>query len=223
MNAPIPPLVPIQPNVYRLVQLPAALSPHNRFTLAPLVRRNQISSVRAKLWLGRNFAFTGDPPESFFELTAITQFAFHGRITRAIVGNELAMAFSNDAPPSLVNDPLPLISQVTIQLDGPDQILPELFDFDALANSVLMFAGDEIFSLSASTLTGPGAYTLTAIRSRLGTPQPDHANGEEIFIIGLADLTLVQHPLLAAGNTARFKLTIGMQHPSDVDAGDQLL
>lgn len=223
MNAPIPPLVPIQPNVYRLVHLPAALSPNGQYTLAPMVRRNQASSVRSKLWLGRNFAFNDDPPESFFQLAGITQFAFHGQLTTNIPIDMMVTSFSNALPASMANDSLPLISQIGIQLDGPDLILPELFDFDALANSVLMFAGDELFSLAAATLTAGGAYTLTAIRSRLGTAAVDHALGEEIFIIGLSDLTLVQHPLLATGNTGRFKLTIGMQQPSDVDSFDQVL
>jgi hypothetical protein len=218
MNAPIPPLVPIQPNIFRLAQLPAALSPNGQFTLAPLVRRNQASSTRAKLWLGRNFAFNGDPPESYFELASVSSFAFHGQLTGALLANQALTAFDNALPASIPDNPFPLIGGISIQLDGPDLILPELFDFDALANSMLMFVGNEIFSLASATLTATGVYTLTAIRSRFATIAADHAAGADIFVIGLADLIPVQHPLLVSGNTGRFKLTVGMQQVTDQDA-----
>jgi hypothetical protein len=223
MNAPIPALVPLPTNQFRLIALPAALSPAGQYTLSPLVRRNQQSSYISKLWLGRNFAFNGDPPESFFELATVNRFAFHGQLTDALPANQALTNFSNPLPASITENPLPLIAGIDIQLDGPDLILPECFDFDALANALLLFIGPEIFSVAGASLTAAGAYTLSAIRSRFATAATDHAAGDEIFILPLADLLPCQHPLLAAGNTGRFKLTVGMQQPSDVTAFNQAL
>jgi hypothetical protein len=206
----------ISQNKIQIVTLPAPLSPNGKFTLAPLVRRNQRSSAQARLFLGRNFSFNGNPPDSFFELAAIRRFAFHGQLTADLAIGAPAISFANPLPASLGNDPLPLVGGVNIQLDGPDLILPECFDFDALSNALLLFVGDEIFSIASAAMTGAGAFTLQAIRGRFGTGILNHQNGDEIFILPAADLTVLQHPFFATGNTALFKLTMGVQQPGDV-------
>ncbi|MGA2787648.1 MAG: hypothetical protein ABSF60_08975, partial [Verrucomicrobiota bacterium] len=86
----------------------------------------------------------------------------------------------------------------------------------------LLFVGNEIMSIAEATLTDSGAYTLTVVRGRFGTAIADHALGDTVMIIALADLLPLQHPHFLGGNTGRFKLTLGGQDASDVDAFDQV-
>ena len=206
----------ISQNKVRIVTLPADLSPNGKYTLAPLVRRNQRSSSLARLYLGRNFAFTGDPPESFFEFASIRKFALHGQLTADLAIDAPLISLTNSLPSGFAENPLPLIDGITIQLDGPDLVLPECFDFDALSNALLLFIGDEILSIAAAAMTRAGAYTLRAIRGRFGTATADHANADEIFILTAADLTPLQHPSFVPTATCLFKLTVGMQQLGDV-------
>ena len=223
MNAPIPPLAPMPKSNFRLFSLPAALCPNGQYSLAPLVRRNQSSSYISKLWVGRNFAFDGDAPDSFFELATIRAFAFHGLLDADLPATAPMISFTNPLPASIAENPLPLVTGIAIQLDGCDLVLPECFDFDSLANALLLFIGDEILSISNAAMTGAGGFELTAIRGRFGTAIADHAQGDDIFILPLADLTILQHPSFASGATALFKLTIGMQQLTDVASFTQQL
>jgi len=197
-------------NFERLIKLPATLAPGGNLSLAALVRRNHCREMGAAVWLGRNFAFQGTAPESYFHLGAVRRFAFHGKLTSDLKSDSPLLPIANPIPKYATN-PVPLVDGPQIQLDGVDLILPELFDFDALVNATLLFVGDEILSIAAATLIGPGAFALQVIRGRFGTMIATHLVGADFFIIPLADLTILQHPSFVPGGTSLFKLTIGVQ------------
>lgn len=204
-------------NCARLVKLPAPLAPGGNLSVGALVRRNHRSETGASIWLGRNFAFNGKPPDSYFHLGTVRRFAFHGKLASSLPAGCPVLPISNPVPP-FAAQPITLVDGPQVQLDGVDLILPEFFDFDALVNATLLFVGDEILSVAAATLTGPGAFDLQVIRGRFGTVPATHLAGMEIFIIALADLTILQHPSFVPGGTSLFKLAIGVQQPSAIAA-----
>ena len=208
---------------YGILELPAALCPESKPALAALVARDQQSTIVSKLWLGRNYVFNGTAPDSYLALATITKFAFHGVLTGDFAAATAFVSIANALPAEAVGSPFPLAAGLPVQFDGPDIILPDVFDFDALANTLLLFVGGEIMSISGATLTAAGAYDLTVIRGRFGTAIADHLAGDIVFVIALADLVPLQHPHFLAGNTARFKLTLGSQQVADVDPFDMVL
>lgn len=231
-NPPVPPLAPI-PNEppSTIVELPAALCPNSKPAISLIACRGTQSDTAAVLYLGRNYAFNGAAPDSFFPLASITGFAFNGTLTADFPASTPFVAISNPLPAEAGNvgqsgssgspgSGFPLAAGLQIQLTGVDLILPDVCDFDALANSVLLFVGDEIMSVAEANMTAAGAFSLTVIRGRFGTPIDDHSNGDSVWIIPLANLKPLQHPHFLAGNDALFKLTIGDQDVSDVDAFD---
>jgi hypothetical protein len=216
---PVPALVDIPVNSrYGIVELPVALCPSGRPAIAALVARDMQNTVVAKLWLGRNFAFNGSPAESYLLLSTITTFALHGSLAADFPAATAFVSITNALPSEATGNPFPLTTGLLIQLDGPDLILPEVCDFDALANTLLLFVGNEIMSVAEATLTASGAYGLTVIRGRFGTAIADHSASDTVMIISLTDLVALQHPHFLAGNTAEFKLALGTQQVSDVDA-----
>ena len=201
---------------FLLAQLPADLSPGGKVTLAPLLARWNPMITSATLWLGRNYAFNGSPPASFLPLATLHKFAFHGFATADFPASTPFVAVANPPPAPLSSEsPFPLAAGLIVRLDGCDTVLPEAFDFDALANALLLFAGGEIMSVAESSLRADGTYSLTVIRARYGTAIADHPAGDEVLLIPLADLTSLQHPLFAAGNVVQFLLTIGRQTIAD--------
>lgn len=218
----VPPLEPIPTTTAALFELPVALCPNSQPAIAALVQRDATSTLSAQLWLGRNYVFNGTAPESFFALGTITKFALHGELTADYPASAATLAIAN-ALPAEADNPLPLTDGFNVQLDGPDQTMPDVSDFDALANTVLLFVDGEIMSVAEASLTGAGAYGLTVIRGRFGTPIQDHAAGAAVYIIARADLAIFQHAHFRGGNTGRFKLIFDFQQISDVDAFDQVL
>lgn len=193
-----------------VVKLPSPAWPEN--SVAPLVCRRTQSDRAGILYLGRTYCFSGEPPESYARLGTFTGFA---------MGGKLVGALSAFAPAGLVENPLPAgfgkctPVKMQIQIAGRDKILPDVCDFDALADSLLLFCGGEIISIAEATMTAAGAYDLTVLRGRLGTGWSDHDGGTEIWIMPRARLTAFQHPFLSPGNSAKFKITVGKHPPAD--------
>ncbi|MGA2788766.1 MAG: phage tail protein, partial [Verrucomicrobiota bacterium] len=123
---------------FALVELPVGLCPNNKPAIAALVARDTQGMVSAQLFLGRNFVFNGDPPDSFFMLKAITRFAFHGTLAADFAAATAFTAIANALPAEATDNPFPLTDGLALQLDGPDIILPDVSDFDALANTLLL-------------------------------------------------------------------------------------
>lgn len=148
-----------------------------------------------------------------------------GTLTADFPASTPFVAIANPLPAEAGNvgqsgSDFPLAAGLQIQLIGIDLILPGVSDFDALANTVLLFVGDEIMSIAEADMTASGAYSLTVIRGRFGTPIENHTNGDTVWILTLANLKPLQHPHFLAGNDAQFKLTIGDQDIADVTAFD---
>jgi hypothetical protein len=225
-SPPVPDLQPIPaPSPSAIVELPFALCPNGLPAIGALVARSTQSDSFATVYLGRNYVFNGTPPASFFQFAAITGFALNGTLSADFPASTPFVSIANPLPAEAGNvgqpdSDFPVAAGLQIQLTGVDLILPGVCDFDALANSVLLFVDDEIMSIAEATLTGVGAYSLTVIRGRFGTPIDDHGNGDSVWIIPLANLQPLQHPHFLAGNDAQFKLTIGQQDVSDVTAFD---
>jgi hypothetical protein len=231
-SPPVPDLQPIPaPSPSAIVELPLSLvgaiqgfSPAQAApAIAALVTRALQSDAFATLYLGRNYVFNGTPPASFLQLAALTGFAFTGTLTADFPASTPFIAIANPLPAEAGNvgqSGFPLAAGLQIQLIGIDLILPGVSDFDALANTVLLFVGDEIMSIAEAEMTDSGAYSLTVIRGRFGTPIEDHASGDTVWIITQANLKPLQHPHFLAGNNSQFKLTIGDQDIADVTAFD---
>lgn len=183
-----------------------------------LLTRVTQADAYATLYLGRNYVFSGLAPASFAPLATITGFAMYGALSADFLASAAYEVPANALPVEGRNpNPFPLVAGMGIQLEGVDIVLPDVCDFDALANSVLLFAGNEIMSVAEATMTASGAYTLTVIRGRFGTVIADHHNGDTVWIIPLASLKAIAHPHFQVGNVAQFKLTIGSQNISDVN------
>jgi hypothetical protein len=214
----VPPLDPIPTTASVIIELPVLLCPNNKPAIAALIARDQVSTFTASLYLGRNFVFNGVPPESYSLLAKFSIFALTGALTADFLASTGFVAITNQLPAQATDNPFPLCAGLAVQLTGPDLILPDVCDFDALANTILLFCGSEIMSIAEATLTAASAYTLTVIRGRFGTAIVDHHAGDAIWVIAKADLDPLQHPHFLGGNTAEFKLTLGTQTTVDVNA-----
>jgi hypothetical protein len=184
----------------RLVELPPALCP-GQPAIAALVARDSTAITNFALWLKRNFAWSGAPPDSYSLVQTPTRFALHG-ITQS----------DYPAATRLIDLELGVI----VQLDGPDVILDAVSAFDALANTMLGFLDDEILSLAGWTLLGPGLYQLQFVRGRFGTPIEFHPAGTQILMVGQGDLPVITQPAFRADNTATVKIPLGRKSVSDV-------
>src|SRR6185503_11024349 len=153
----------------------------------------QAISAGYKVHLGKNY----DPsvgeiaPESYDVIGSTDRFAWRGTLNDAL-----------DASEPLMDDARGL--QVT--LTGPDTELDDVTPFDALADELLAFVGDEIFSISEAELVGVDSYRLSVVRARYGSQRESHAAGAEVFIIRREDLQQLQHPHFQPKNTAVLKI-----------------
>jgi len=204
----------------RIVELPIGLKPTADIYVAALTQRNQASDTQARLYLSKNFAFNGDPADSYLQLARMSRFAWYGVLTADFLAAAAKTAVVNTLPvlpPEVpASSPFPLVAGLAIQLDGPDLILDEVTDFDSLAGALLVFVDDEIMSISVADLTGAGAYTLTIVRGFFGTTIADHAAGTDVHIIRRADMIPVTHPSFQTGNIIQLKLAIGVENVSDI-------
>lgn len=191
--------------VVRIVQLPPPLSPEGKPALAALVARRQCDVISAQILLGRNFSFAGTPPESYRHLAHVPACAFHGFLTADFPATD------DFARPR---------SGLKIRLDGPDLVLPEMFDFDAIYDEFLVFCGGEIMSVSAASMTGVGEYELTVLRGRMIPLIQSHAAGDHLFAISREHLRPLIHAHFKPGNTARFKVLVGTNTLSEVSPVD---
>lgn len=189
------------PSMMTVVQLPPAFAGAN--CVAPLICRQTKADSLAHCWLGRTYAFSGEPPESYAWLGPVRSFALQGTLQGLTIG-------------PVMNNPLPQpggaspeLDTLQVKLEGIDRLMPEVTDFDSLDNTTLLFAGREIMSVASAKLLD-GVYTLTALRSRFGTHDV-HEIGEPVWIAQRARLKVFSHQFFAAGNTAKFKITIGRQ------------
>jgi len=226
-TTPVPDPIVIQPNSrFGIVELPLALCPAAPSdssggasnAIAALVARDQKNTIQAKVYLGRNYVFNGSAPDSFLLLATLVKFAFNGSLTADFPAASAAISIGNALPAEGAG--VTVVDGLQIQLDGPDLILPDVCDFDALNNTVLLFIGDEIMSISEATLTASGAYSLTVIRGRYGTAIADHAEGDQVLIINRTDIVPLTHAHFLAGNDGQFKVTVGAQQVGDVDPFD---
>jgi hypothetical protein len=86
-----------------------------------------------------------------------------------------------------------LIDQTTrleLQFDSDDNTIDDLDLDDALSDTVLLFAGDEILSVFDAELLGVGHYRVSTVRGRFGTPRLTHAVDAPLYLMPRADLLL---------------------------------
>jgi hypothetical protein len=188
-----------------LIQLRGELSPDGKAAVAILAARDMQAAMGARIYLHRNFAFDGKPPESWFQVGALRAFAFHGALTNAFpaTSQPVTIAIKTPAVEGLV-----IHAGMQLELDGPDLIFPELTDFDALYGGLLLFVGSEIMSIAAADLLKRGKFVLTVIRNFAGTQISDHPAGADCFILPRAGLRPIQHPHIRAGNLIRMKIAL---------------
>lgn len=211
-SAPGPMPAPMQMTV---VKLPPAFGAGDN-AVAVLVPRKTTTDNYATLWLGRTYCFNGTPPDSYAHLGKTKGFGWSGKMSIGTRDGSITDHADLEPDNPFPNGFAPAQPELMqVQLAGVDQILPECHDFDALADATLLFCGKEIMSIARAQMTAAGAYTLTVLRGRLGTPIPDHAAGDPLWIVERSRLKAFTHPFFAAGNAAKFKVTIGRQTPAD--------
>jgi hypothetical protein len=200
-----PPLEPIPDTArFAIVELPPALCP-NQPALAALIARDNASITTATLWLGANYDWFGNPVNSFSQFASVTKFAWHG-----------ALLADYPADTNVID----LQTGILVQLDGVDLVLPDTTPFDALADRLLVFLGDEILSVTHATLLAVGLYRLQVVRGRFASPVTSHASGDVVFVVTRDALVPLTHPQFQPNNVARFKLTFGDGDVADVDPFD---
>ena len=203
-----------------VITLPAGLSPSTGTWMASLVQRNQATDASTQLFLSKAFAFSGTPNDSYLLIASQSRFAWGGQLTADFLAATAAIAITNALPalPPEVPNPPSLVAGLQVQLTGPDLILDEVSDFDALAGALLVFVDNEIMSVDVTTLTAAGAYSLTVIRGMFGTAIADHDAGADIFIVRRTDIVPFTHPSFQTGNTPVFKILTGAGTLADATA-----
>lgn len=84
-----------------------------------------------------------------------------------------------------------LIDQTTrleLEFDTDDNTIEDLNLDDALLDTMLVFAGDEILSIFDAELIGTGHYKVSAVRKRYCTPKLTHPAGEALYLMPREDL-----------------------------------
>jgi hypothetical protein len=190
---------------YRIFELPQALWLNGKPSVQLLCSRNMVTTSRGQLWLGKNFAFAGEPAESYRLLQSFNHFAWHGK---------LMADYPARTDPFKAVPVIDLSCGLKVQLDGPDLILDEIHDFDAVHGEFLMVVGDEIMFAAQPKLAGVGLYTIKALRGQLGSPIQQHLAGADVFIIRASDVKPLIHPSFKCGNVGKFKVTLGVQQAS---------
>ena len=199
-------------SIVRMVKLPVEICDEKN-ALGVLAARQTTTDTFARLLLARDFAFNGEPPESFMQLCSVKWFAFHGKI---------AVDFLVSEPIRTQNKPahLPgfhLAKDIQIQLEGVDLILPEVSDFGAVNGELLLFVRDEIMAIASAKMTARGLYSISALRGFYNSGLGDLRAGDEVFIIDSAQLPIARHSHFRAGSALRFKFAIGRRPASDCD------
>jgi hypothetical protein len=187
-----------------VVPVPASLAgAENR--VAALICRRTVSDTVAHVYLGRTYAFTSDAPQSFAGLGKVRGFALTGQLVAWAAGP----AIENRPPNSIqILD----LATIVVKLVGVDRIMPDVSDFDALADTTLLFCENEILSVARAAMQPDGSYALTVLPGRFGTPTNGYFRpGDTVWIVSRARLNFFGHPIFAAGNTAKFKITVGKQ------------
>lgn len=186
----------------RLIELPFDLWPDSRTALAALVPRPSPLTAGWALYLGNGTALAAT---SYALLAAGNRFAIPG----LLLADYPATAPTVDAV------------GVTLQLGSVDGTLDELSTFDGLANTQLLFLGDEIMSIAGVTLVGVQRYRLSVIRARYATRKEIHAAGGAAYLLAREDIQPITHPQIRPGNELAVKLVLrggGVQEDlSDVE------
>jgi hypothetical protein len=176
----------------RVIELPISLCPEGKLTLTVLASRPADGITGFSVHLAKNYAFDGDPVDSYANLASSTRFAL-----RAVLRTDYV------ATTDLIDQTVGF----AVQLVGPDQVLEDFTPFDGVSDEWLVFIGDEIMSLHQATLAGVGFYQLFPIRARHGTERAEHGVGTECFIVQRSALVLLQHPQFALHNDYELKLS----------------
>ena len=186
-----PQLSPVLPDLeqVRLVELPLALCLDGKPALTVLARKDTASALGAAVWLDRNFDGSAAPPDSYELL---------GTATLCQAGT-----LAEDYPAGRSGD---VTGGPVVQLEGPDTTLDEGFVFDALADSMLLFMGDEIMSVAGMETLGAGLYQLHGFRGRFSTPIGNHSNGDAAFLIRRDQLGVFSHAHFQVGTTVKCKV-----------------
>ncbi len=189
-------------NPFRIFELPPKLWLDGKPSIQLLCARNKRTTSHGKLYVGKSISFLGKPLESYQLLTAFSRFAWHGQLNTDYVDATLC---------------IDLTVGFNITLDGPDVVLPETTDFDLINGANLLFVDDEIMFIANPKLIGKAQYHLQVMRGRFGTPIQTHAAGSDAYIIRGKDFEPFCCDYWFAGNTGKFKLTLGVQQASDHD------
>lgn len=185
---------------YRIFELPLALCPNGTPAIQLLCQRDRVQTAVGQLWLGKNFALSGSPPDSYALLQSFSRFAWHGKL----VNNYTDQTLCIDTRIGML-----------IQLDGPDLVLDEVTDFDAVAGAYWVVVDDEILFLAEPMLKAAGLYQISTVRGQFGSPIQAHTAGTDVFIIRAGDYAPLSFPTLLPGNVGQFKVTLGVQNLSD--------
>lgn len=203
-----------------LVILPTGLKPPDgNIYLAALVQREQPNDSGAAVYLGKNYAFNGDPSDSYLLLARLRRFAWAGNLASDFLAATAPISVANTPPelPPEVPVGFTVVPGCTVQLSGPDLILDEVTDFDALAGTLLVFVDAEIMSISEADLSAVGAYSLTVVRGMFGTTIADHLAGAPLAIVRRSDVIPFTHPSFQNGNVSQCKVTIGVGNAADAE------
>lgn len=152
-----------------------------------------------------------------FTLGAVNQATSYQRLGahqwHAMAGS-LTLDYAADAP--IIDD-----EGLTIEITGADTELDEYTDFNAFADDLLVLIGDELFSVSGSTLLGTGRYRLSVFRARLGTSKQAHAAGDAVYLFSKDELYSFTHAIAQPGNELALKVALvggnGRGDASEVD------
>jgi hypothetical protein len=190
---------------FAVLELPPALC-SGRPALALLPARDAFTTSSAEILIGKNYDWSGDPTESFFSMTKLTQFAWHGTLTDDYPANTQC---------------IDLRRGIFVQLDGPDLILDETTPFDALASDTLALIGNELLSVISAQLIATGLYQLKVIRGRYATPIVSHSADDQVIIFRRSAIVPILHPQFEQpGNVVRWKLLLGLEEAAEADAYD---
>lgn len=175
----------------RILELPLALCPGGKLSIAALLAREDPLQVGFSVFIGTNYALTGDPVLSFDPLSSHNRFAQSGQLLAEY--------------PAATNT-IDLERGLVVTLTGADTTLDEQTAANGLADDLLVFLNGEILSVLHTQLIALNTYHLHVIRERFATPRQVHASGSDVWIIRREDLLPLQHPQFAYGNTVSLKI-----------------
>ncbi|MDB6024151.1 MAG: hypothetical protein JWM68_374 [Verrucomicrobiales bacterium] len=180
---------PLPISTFRVIELPLALCPEGKLSLAILAARAETSTIGFNIFLGRKV--NSEWLDSYAQLDSQRSFSVHG----------LLKTEYTDVGPSIDEE-----TGLIVELDGVDLELGEQTLFDALSNDLLAFIGDEVFSVVSLTVIAENTYQILVARARFATPRQTHAVDSAVYLIRRSEILPLQHPQFVPNNTARFKL-----------------